>query len=139
MRPLTALVVDDDIGLAQAFSIAMRRSGFEVTTITNSTLALAEIEKVRPDVVILDVNMPIVSGIDILQAVRQNPVLAGMKVIMATASGTISQDDEVQQLADLILLKPIRLTQIITFATRLAEQHRDQETISELAENSPHD
>lgn len=131
MKQLTAIVVDDDKGVAMAFSIAMRHVGFTVEPITDSTIALAEIEKTRPDVVILDVNMPVVSGIDILRAIRSNPELARTKVIMATASGMITQDDNVAELADLVLLKPISLTQITTFATRFAEQSREATNLND--------
>ncbi len=124
MRQPSAIVVDDDIGLATAFSIAMRHAGFIARPITDSTIALAEIEKERPDIVILDMNMPVVNGLDILQGIRNNPELVNMKVIMATASGTITQSELVEELADLVLLKPVSLSQITTFATRFAEQSR---------------
>jgi two-component system, OmpR family, alkaline phosphatase synthesis response regulator PhoP len=123
----TAIVVDDDKSLGLAFSIALRRSGFLVEQITDSTTALDVIERQRPDVVILDVNMPIVTGIDILHAMRKKPELTQIKVIIATAGGTITHDDEINDLADLVLLKPISLAQLTTFAARFLEQKQTQE------------
>jgi DNA-binding response OmpR family regulator len=124
MNPLTALVIDDDKMLALGFSIALQQSGFTVEKCTDGTQAMEEIERLRPAVVTLDVHMPHISGIDILRAIRSHPHLIDTKVIVVTAAGTVANSDIVNTLADLVLLKPISLSQLTSLATRFAEQQR---------------
>lgn len=127
MDKLRALVIDDDKYLGEAFVIALRHYGFIAEHIIDSTQALSAIETRRPDVIMLDINMPRVSGVDILRAVRANPALADMKIIVVTAGGLVTQNETVNQLADLVLLKPVSMTQITSFAERFAKKSPDQQ------------
>jgi D-3-phosphoglycerate dehydrogenase / 2-oxoglutarate reductase len=130
VRELRALVVEDDLSLGMAFATALKHSGFVVEHIMDSTTVLAKIEESQPDLVTLDVQMPTVSGIDILRAIRANPLLNHIKVMVVTANSTITQDEDANSLADVVLLKPVSLSQITTFATRFAEQSRSTATQS---------
>jgi DNA-binding response OmpR family regulator len=121
MNPLSALVIDDDQMLALGFSIALQQAGFTVENCTDGTRAMEEIERLRPSVVTLDVHIPHVSGIDILRAIRSNLHLVDTKVIVVTAAGAVANSDLVNTLADLVLLKPISLSQLTSLATRFAE------------------
>ncbi len=121
--PLRALVIDDDRMLGEAFVAALRFCGFSVEYIGDSTKAVQAIEDQQPSLVTLDVNMPRMSGIEVLHAVRNNPATARTRIIMITASGMITHDEDAFRLADLVLLKPVNLSQLMTFAKRIAEQN----------------
>jgi CheY-like chemotaxis protein len=74
-----------------------------------------------PVLVTLDVQMPFLSGVDILRRIRSDSRFAGVKVMMVTANARAVNQPDIQQLADVVLLKPVTLTQIRHFALRLVQ------------------
>jgi CheY-like chemotaxis protein len=70
---------------------------------------------VEPDVVILDLNLPRVSGIDILRQIRSDPRLVNTRVVVVTAHDEMVND--IQDQADLVLIKPVAFSQIRKLAT----------------------
>ncbi|MFV0286052.1 MAG: response regulator, partial [Demequina sp.] len=64
------LVVDDDEGLARALAINLRAHGWEVTTAATGAHALDAAASSRPDVVVLDLGLPDMSGLDVLAGIR---------------------------------------------------------------------
>lgn len=130
MRELIALVIDDDKSLAQGFAIALQHCGFTVQHISDATEALATIERLRPDVVTLDIHMPNVSGVEILEAIRKSPDFAHISVIITTGSARITHDPIVNNMADAILLKPVDLAKFTSYARRFAERQRNQEIVN---------
>jgi len=117
-----AIVIDDDPNLAAAFEGALEASGFEVTIITDSRNALDAIQDSVPLIVTLDMQMPHVSGVDILDAIRSDEALDHIKVIIITADTQMQRYDNVIEKADLILSKPITLGQLQTFIKRVTEE-----------------
>ncbi len=115
-----AFVVDDDENLGQAFKMALELCGFKVTQITDSTQALAQIIAHKPDVVLLDMQMPMLSGAEVLQTIRATPEVAHTKVIVASANH-LMLDHAIQDMANLVLQKPVSLSQIIDFARRMVK------------------
>jgi CheY-like chemotaxis protein len=123
-QPL-AFVVDDDVSLGTAFKTALEMCGFGVELIDDSEVALRRIVEQMPDVIMLDIQMPKISGSEILRSLRSDEKLARLKVIVVTANSLMAQDETINDLADLVLLKPVSLTQIVDFASRLT-QSEDQ-------------
>jgi two-component system cell cycle response regulator DivK len=112
-----ALIVEDHEDAAIIFSEALKAAGFETETIRSGDLALKRLAEIVPDVVILDLNLPHVSGAEILAQIRADDRLTNTCVIVATAHPQLA--DGVQREADLVLLKPISFTQLRGLATRL--------------------
>ncbi|MDQ3123344.1 MAG: response regulator [bacterium] len=79
------LLVEDDDGLAQVYSIRLDVEGFEVQRVPNGEDALAAAQEFRPDLILLDVMMPKVSGFDVLDILRNTPDMANVKIVMLTA------------------------------------------------------
>lgn len=129
MRQLLALVVDDDQKLAQGLAIALQYCGFEVTHISDATQAMTTIQTLKPDVVTLDVHMPNISGVEILQSIRQNNELAHISVIITTGMVRMLEDRTINEMADAILLKPLDLTKFTSHARRFAERQRTREML----------
>jgi len=121
MNKKTALVIDDDKELAQAFKVVLEMDDFEVTTLNDSQQAISEIKRLEPQIITLDVDMPYVSGIDILQDIQADESLNGMKVIMITASAQVNDHQSVIDRADLVLMKPVTLQQVRNFVTRISK------------------
>lgn len=131
----TALVIDDDASLATLYQLALEMAGFYVEQLNDSTLALPKILEMMPDVVMLDMQMPHVSGVDVLRAIRAEARLESVKVIMVTANTQVTYDETVNTLADLLLLKPVALRQIVDLASRLTQTKVEQNV--ENLQNSP--
>lgn len=86
----TVMIVEDEPDAAEMFAEMMRVSGFRVVKLLSSLPALEALEKEKPDLVILDVMMPDVSGLDVLRHMRGNPQTASTPVIIVSAKSTPS-------------------------------------------------
>jgi two-component system cell cycle response regulator DivK len=87
MRRLKVLLVEDDDGARLLYSYMLALSGYRVKAVRNGLEAFAEIKVNRPDVVVTDIAMPIVSGLDLIVAVRSDDELADLPVVAITSFG----------------------------------------------------
>lgn len=85
------LIVEDDANLREIYFARFQAEGFELYAAANGEEALAMTVKVKPDLMLLDVMMPRISGFDVLDIVRSTPETAHTKVIMMTA---LSEDSD---------------------------------------------
>jgi DNA-binding response OmpR family regulator len=99
------LVVDDDLDLLALVSFALRQAGYLVVEAKDGRAALAAFEKERPDLAVLDVNMPHVNGLEVLKKIRADGVTSPVLLLTVRSS----EADQVQGLdlgADDYLTKP---------------------------------
>jgi CheY-like chemotaxis protein len=122
MSVRSALIIEDNSDLAIIFSQALQAAGFATGIIQDGDQALARLAITTPDVVVLDLHMPRVSGLEILRCIRADTRLAGTRVIVATAD--MRATDMLQDQADLVLIKPVSFTQLRDLAGRLASPPR---------------
>lgn len=104
------LVVDDEADLAELVAYNLKRSGYEVNVANNGREALGLIDRWRPDLVVLDVMMPEVNGIEVAHRMRDDRAMAEIPVVMLTA--LTDEDDEIKGLeagADDYLTKPFSI------------------------------
>jgi two-component system phosphate regulon response regulator PhoB len=92
------LLVEDDDALASVYLVRLEAEGFDVKRVANGEEALATAVSYRPDLVLLDVMMPKVSGFDVLDILRNTPETANLKIIMLTA---LSQESDKKRAFDL--------------------------------------
>lgn len=85
------LLVEDDDGLANVYKTRLESEGFVVKRVPNGEDALAVAIEFKPDLIVLDVMMPKVSGFDVLDILRNTPETANIKVVLLTA---LSQDSD---------------------------------------------
>jgi DNA-binding response OmpR family regulator len=88
------LLVEDDDALANVYMIRLESEGFDIRRVANGEDALAAAQEYKPDLILLDVMMPKVSGFDVLDILRNTPQTANVKIIMLTA---LSQDSDRQR------------------------------------------
>ena len=81
------LIVDDEPNIVISLEFLLKREGFEVSVARDGEEGLAAIRAAPPHLVILDVMMPKLDGFGVLSAVRADPALAGVRVLMLTAKG----------------------------------------------------
>lgn len=81
----TVLIIEDEEDAAELFAEMMRVSGFRVIKTSSSAPAMAMITAEKPDVVLLDIMMPEISGLDILRQMRSDPALVNIPVVVVSA------------------------------------------------------
>lgn len=84
-HPRRILLVEDDDAIANVYQMRLQAEGFDVRRVTNGEDALAAALSYKPDLVLLDIMMPKVSGFDVLDILRNTPETANLKIIMLTA------------------------------------------------------
>lgn len=83
----SVLIADDEPNIVISLEFLMKREGHAVSVARDGPAALAAIRAQRPDLVLLDVMMPGLSGFEVCQAVRADEALAGVKILMLSAKG----------------------------------------------------
>jgi len=96
--PKKILLVEDDNNLANVYMTRLQAENFTVKRVDNGEDALTAALEFKPDLVLLDVMMPKVSGFDVLDILRNTPQTAKVKVIMLTALGQDSDQERAKSL-----------------------------------------
>jgi two-component system response regulator RegX3 len=107
----TVLVVEDEVSFVDALTVGLRREGFRVQVAYDGAEALEVFDAVQPDLVLLDVMLPKISGVDVCRELRRR---SSVPIIMVTAKG--SEIDTVVGLevgADDYVTKPYRLRELV--------------------------
>jgi len=113
MSQKTVLIIEDEEDAADMFAEMMRVSGYRVLKTSSSTPALTMLTAEKPDVVILDIMMPEISGLEILRQMRQDPVLANLPVVVVSAK-SMPADIKIgmEAGASMYLTKPVGFTEL---------------------------
>lgn len=109
----TVLVVDDDVDVAEAIERTLKRSGFDVLMAHRGADAIELARRQHPDVVVLDIIMPGMTGVDVCRHMRASMELAGIPILFLTAKAEISDKIEGYEAgADDYLTKPFDLREL---------------------------
>lgn len=81
------LVVDDEPNIVLSLEFLMKKEGYGVRTASNGVEALDAIREAKPDLVLLDVMMPRMDGYEVCEAIRKDPELDAVRIVMLTAKG----------------------------------------------------
>ena len=92
------LLVEDDVALAGVYQSRLQLEGFDVQLVTNGEQALSTVLEYRPDLILLDVMMPKISGFDVLDILRNTPETTNVRVIMLTALSQPKDKERAEQL-----------------------------------------
>jgi DNA-binding response OmpR family regulator len=111
-----AIIIEDDPTQQDIFNQAIKMAGFTTEVIGKGNEALKRLEEVTPQLVILDLHLPTVSGDEILATIRADERLATVPVILATADPILAET--LSNSSDLVLLKPISFMQLRDLASR---------------------
>ena len=108
------LIADDEPNIVVSLEFLMKQKGYVVKIVNNGEDALKAVGEFGPDLVLLDVMMPRISGYEVCQKVRENPGWAGIRIIMLSAKG---RDVEVTKGmavgADAYVTKPFSTKELI--------------------------
>jgi two-component system alkaline phosphatase synthesis response regulator PhoP len=105
----TILLVDDEQDILEFLSYNLRQEGFDVHTAANGRIALEKANQLLPDVILLDVMMPEMDGIEVCEVIRKTPKIRDARIAMLSArSESYTQIAGLEAGADDYMVKPIR-------------------------------
>jgi DNA-binding response OmpR family regulator len=108
------LIADDEPNIVTALEFLLERNGYQVLVARNGDAALKVIEDERPDLVLLDVMMPVKSGYEVCQRMRERADWQHIKVIMLTAKGRdVEMSKGLSIGADLYITKPFSTQELV--------------------------
>ena len=119
------LIAEDDVGQAEVLRYTLKEAGFKVSAVHNGQDALESINEDPPDLLILDWMMPILSGIMVLDRLRDNPTTNRLPVIMLTARG--EEADKMQSFksgTDDYVIKPYLPNELIARIKAMLQRMR---------------
>ncbi len=120
-RPTSVLLVEDEESFVEALTVGLRREGFEVSVASDGAEALEVFDAIQPDLVLLDVMLPRISGIDVCRELRSR---SSVPIIMVTAKA--AEIDTVVGLevgADDYVTKPYRLRELVARMRAVLRRH----------------
>ncbi|ALE82092.1 Two component sensory transduction transcriptional regulatory protein MtrA [Pseudonocardia sp. Ae406_Ps2] len=124
------LVVDDDPALAEMLTIVLRGEGFETAVVSDGTRALPAVRDTQPDVVLLDLMLPGMNGIDVCRAIRAE---SGVPIVMLTAkSDTVDVVLGLESGADDYVVKPFKPKELVA-RIRARVRRNDAEPAEQLS------
>ncbi|HXJ08954.1 MAG TPA: response regulator [Burkholderiales bacterium] len=110
----TVLIADDEPNIVTALEFLLQRRGYRVLVARNGEEALQQVDAGRPDLVLLDVMMPLRSGYEVCAAIRQRADLGHVKVVMLSAKGRDAEVAKGLALgADLYITKPFSTRELL--------------------------
>ncbi len=122
MSEKTILLVDDTKLFLQLEKTFLQRSGINILTASNGSEALDLARKHSPDVVFLDLNMPIMDGDECCRAMKNDPDFKGIAIVMVTTDGRPQDQERCRDAGcDEILLKPINRTEFVATAQKMLQ------------------
>jgi DNA-binding NtrC family response regulator len=125
------LIIDDEQNIREIFSLLLKEQGYEVETAENAAIGLEKIISFKPDLLLLDMNLPDISGIEVLGQVKV--LHPETEVIIITAFGTIKNAVEAtRQGAYDYLEKPIDNDELLLLISRVLKVKKLQREVDEL-------
>jgi DNA-binding response OmpR family regulator len=113
------LVADDEPNILLSLEFVLQEAGYRVRTAVDGEQALEAVEAERPDLLLLDVMMPRLSGFDVCQRLRAEPRYRGLRIVMLSAKGRAGEVDKGLALgADAYVTKPFAVQELLAEVAR---------------------
>ena len=117
------LVVDDEPNIVLSLEFLMQQAGFEVSTAEDGEKALEQVAATQPDLLLLDISLPGISGFEVLEQLRQQEAYRRLPIIMLTAHGREVEKEKGLALgADDYVTKPFSTQQLVEKVKALLQE-----------------
>jgi two-component system alkaline phosphatase synthesis response regulator PhoP len=120
--PKKILIVDDEPGIIVALQFLMEQNGYETAIAFNGVEAMELIASDRPDLILLDIMLPVIDGFEVCQRVREKLEWRDIRIVMLTALGNEANIAKGLALgADAYITKPFSNTEVVAKVKELLE------------------
>jgi len=113
------LVVDDDVSFVESVGEVLKASNFEIAKASGAEQAFEALSLEKPDLILLDVNLPDKNGFDVLRVIRASMDFSRTPVILITGDMTVQIDKGFSEGADDCIIKPVNLDKLVKDINRL--------------------
>jgi DNA-binding response OmpR family regulator len=111
---MRCLIIDDDLDSREGYAEYLHAYGFDVGTLSRATMALAEIRRWKPDVVLLDLRMPQMDGWELLRVLRADPAGRTLPIVVLSACSFAEDRSRAEQAGcDAFLSKPCTPAEVL--------------------------
>lgn len=117
------LIAEDNPDLRMIFTHAFDGGDFEVRAVVDGQEVVTALNAQVPDILVLDINMPNMTGLEVLRYIHSQPQMQNLKVIVVTGNPQAKLDAEAEY-ADLFLLKPVGIFELRMLVERLTRTER---------------
>jgi CheY-like chemotaxis protein len=111
-----AIIIEDDRDLAMIHAEAVKGAGYSVEIYYSGSQGLGRVKEIIPHLIVLDLHLPEISGLEIYRHIRNDPRLTGINMIITSADDRLAMTIDN---ATLVLLKPVSLVQLRDLSKRL--------------------
>jgi chemosensory pili system protein ChpA (sensor histidine kinase/response regulator) len=120
------LVVDDYPAIARMIQVHLERNGYAVETADNGVEALATIKTSRPDLLITDIDMPEIDGLELIKAIRSDAALADLPIILMASKAADRPLPDIKYLlsrgANRVITKPFNPRELLAYVRALLDK-----------------
>ena len=122
LSPKRLLIVEDDADMRQLVLYTFEDEGYEVSTAANGLEALEKVEYCSPDVILLDINMPLMDGATLAGELKRHPLTKEVPLVAISAADNLRNHLEMP--VESWIVKPFDMAQLLTTIEILAERQR---------------
>ena len=112
MQGLKVLIVEDDGDMRGLYCFLLTNKGYQVKAVRNGLEAITEIQAHRPDILVTDIAMPVLSGLDLIRAIRVHSDLADLPILAVTAFSEDFHERALEAGADDAIGKPTDVAEL---------------------------
>lgn len=118
--PKRVLIVDDDEPLATVLTYALRNDGYQVDWVNDGMKALSYLGVNRPDLIVMDIMMPNLNGLETMRITRQNELMEGVTILALSAKKLNERETrEIEALCDAYMPKPFGVEHLLATVNQL--------------------
>ena len=130
------LVVEDNQDLLLLFKLVLESAGYQVATVDNGLAALTQVEKIQPRLIVMDIMMPDINGLQVSRKIKQKPDYQSLPILLVSAIDRLRDDRLRNSGADDIIYKPFDLDRLIAKVDELISDRRQTKNLEKHPELS---
>nr|MDJ0572191.1 response regulator [Pleurocapsa sp. MO_192.B19] len=117
------LVVEDNDDLLLLLRLILESAGYQVETVDNGRDALAHIEQYKPQLILMDIMMPEISGLQVAREIKEQPDYKALPILLVSAVDHLKDEQLFKSKADGIIYKPFDLDDLVSRVAQLTKNY----------------
>ena len=130
------LVVEDNDDLSLLFKLVLESAGYQVATVDNGRAALTQVEKLQPQLIVMDIMMPGINGLQVARKIKEKPDYQSLPILLVSAIDRLRDEGLRSSRANDIIYKPFDLDHLIAKVDELTSNSHEAKSLEEYTEVS---